>query len=227
MATSVSGGAGNDLVIPDDAATSVEISATDDGALIDVTSNVKDINIEVGGEAPVTVEGKAVKNSVVRPTPKVGETAQIIFDTTKISKTVIISEGPGAVEVEVEKGTFKKSTIDLSASEGEDSIAFGGDTKVVGASITLGNGKDTVVFKEGIKLKGDTAIKVGDGKDTIEVPEEVKGGGRIGISNFSKKDKLVVDGQKLKGKKLYNGRKELPDYIAIQFEDGTTISGFL
>ena len=73
-------------------------------------------------------------------------------------------------------------------------------------------------------MKGDTKIKVGDGRDAIKVPEEVKGGGKLLISNFSKKDRLVVDGKKISGNKLYKGKKEAPDFIAIEFEDGTVIS---
>ena len=127
------------------------------------------------------------------------------------------------MDVDIAEGKFKKSTIDLSNSAAKDSIAFGGDTTVTKSTIILGDGKDTVTFAEGIKLKGDTKIQVGDGKDVIEVPEEVKGKGQIGISNFGLKDKLFVGGEKLKGKKIYNGKKDLPDFVTIQFEDGTVV----
>ena len=149
--------------------------------------------------------------------------AEITFETKKLESVKIVSQGEGAVAVEVEKGTFKKSTIDLSTGTAKDSIAFGGDTKLVKNDILLGAGKDTVTFSEGIKLKGDTKIKVGDGRDVIKVPDEVKGGGQLLISNFSTKDRLVVDGKKVSGNKLYKGKKDAPDFIAIQFEDGTVI----
>jgi len=223
MATSIEGSAGNDLVIPDDAVTKVAISATDEGAVVDVSSAVSDINISVGGDAPVLVEGAAVKNSVVRPSAAAGETAEIKFETKKVAKTVIVNEGEGSVDVDIAEGTFKKSTIDLSSSAAKDSISFGGDSTVTKSTIILGDGKDTVTFAKGVKLKGDTAIKVGAGKDVIEVPEEVKGNGQIGISNFGMKDKLFVGGEKMKGKKIYNGKKDLPDFVTIQFEDGTVI----
>ena len=225
MASSLSGGAGNDLVIPDDAPVAIVAPSANDGtALVEVTSSVSDINLAVGGEAPVKVEGSTVKNSVVRPVAAAGETAEITFETKKLESVTIVNQGEGAVSVDVEKGTFKKSTIDLSSGSAKDSIAFGGDTKIVKNDILLGAGKDTVTFAEGIKLKGDTKIKVGDGRDAIKVPEEVKGGGKLLISNFSKKDRLVVDGKKLSGNKLYKGKKEAPDFIAIEFEDGTVIS---
>ena len=60
---------------------------------------------------------------------------------------------------------------------------------------------------------------MGDGRDSIEVPEEV-GGGKIFISNFGKRDKLFVDGEKLRGKRILSGKKEVPDFIAIEFETG-------
>jgi len=225
MASSLSGGAGNDLVIPDDAPVAIVAPSANDGtALVEVTSSVSDINLAVGGEAPVKVEGSTVKNSVVRPVAAAGQTAEITFETKKLESVTIVNQGEGAVSVDVEKGTFKKSTIDLSSGSAKDSIAFGGDTKIVKNDILLGAGKDTVTFAEGIKLKGDTKIKVGDGRDAIKVPEEVKGGGKILISNFSKKDRLVVDGKKMSGNKLYKGKKEAPDFIAIEFEDGTVIS---
>ena len=225
MASSLSGGAGNDLVIPDDAPVAIVAPSANDGtALVEVTSSVSDINLAVGGEAPVKVEGSTVKNSVVRPVAAAGQTAEITFETKKLESVTIVNQGEGAVSVDVEKGTFKKSTIDLSSGSAKDSIAFGGDTKIVKNDILLGAGKDTVTFAEGIKLKGDTKIKVGDGRDAIKVPEEVKGGGKLLISNFSKKDRLVVDGKKISGNKLYKGKKEAPDFIAIEFEDGTVIS---
>jgi hypothetical protein len=223
MATSIEGSAGNDLVIPDSAADDIVVDATEDLATFEVQSKVSDINLEVGGEKPVKVEGAAVKNSVVRPAAAAGETAKITFETKSVAKTTIVSQGEGSVEVDIAEGKFKKSTIDLSNSAAKDSISFGGDTTVTKSTIILGDGKDTVTFSEGIKLKGDTKIQVGDGKDVIEVPEEVKGKGQIGISNFGMKDKLFVGGEKLKGKKIYNGKKDLPDFVTIQFEDGTVV----
>ena len=291
MATSIEGSAGNDLVIPDAQADDIAIDTTDDLATVEIQATVSDINLEVGGQKPVKVEGAAVKNSVVRPVAAAGETAEIIFETTKVEGVTIVNEGEGAVDIEVSsgtfksgtidltgssgadtdaitfgestklvkseialgenselnfetnkvqaltitstgdgsvdlsvtKGTFKKSTIDLSEATSEDSISFGGDTKVIKTQISLGTGKDTVTFDAGIKLKGDTAIRVGDGRDAIKVPSSAKGSGRIGISNFSKKDRLVVDGKKMSGSKIYDGRKEIPDFIVIEFEDGKLV----
>ena len=292
MASSLSGGAGNDLVIPDDAAVQITSPEANEGiALVEIESEVSNINLSVGGDAPVKVQGDAVKNSVVRPVAVAGETAEIVFETTKVEGVTIVNEGEGAVDIEVasgtfksgtidltgssgadtdaitfgestklvkseialgenselnfetskvqkltitssgegsvdlsvSKGTFKKSTIDLSEATSEDSISFGGDTKVIKTQISLGTGKDTVTFSEGIKLKGDTAIRVGDGRDAIKVPSSAKGSGRIGISNFSKKDRIVVDGKKISGNKLYDQRKVAPDFIVIEFEDGTIV----
>ena len=292
MASSLSGGAGNDLVIPDDAAVQITSPDANEGiALIEFESQVSDINLAVGGDAPVKVQGDAVKDSVVRPVAAAGETAEITFETNKVEGVTIVNEGEGAVDIEVAsgtfksgtidltgssgadtdaitfgestklvkseialgenselnfetnkvqaltitstgdgsvdlnvtKGTFKKSTIDLSEATSKDSISFGGDTKVIKTQISLGTGKDTVTFADGIKLKGDTAIRVGDGRDAIKVPSSAKGNGRIGISNFAKKDRLVVDGKKISGSKIYDERKAIPDFIVIEFEDGTVV----
>ena len=223
MATSIEGSAGNDLVIPDAQADDILVDTTDDLATVEVQASVSNINLEVGGDKPVKVEGASVKSSVVRPAAAAGETAKITFETKSVAKTTIVNEGEGSVDVDIAEGKFKKSTIDLSNSAAKDSIAFGGDTTVTKSTIILGDGKDTVTFAEGIKLKGDTKIQVGAGKDVIEVPEEVKGKGQIGISNFGLKDKLFVGGEKLKGKKIYNGKKDLPDFVTIQFEDGTVV----
>ena len=220
MASSITGGAGNDLVIPDSEVTNLVLDVTEDAAILEVQEAVVDINLEVGGSVPVKLEGEAVKKSVIRPTAAAGETAKITFETSKVAKTTIVSEGEGYVEVKVGDGNLKKSTIDLSNSEAKDSISFGGSSQVTKATILLGDGKDTVTFDEGVKLKGNTKIKVGSGVDSIEVPEEVGGKGKIFISNFGKRDKLFVDGEKLRGKRILSGKKEVPDFIAIQFETG-------
>ena len=73
MATSIEGSAGNDLVIPDSAADDIVIEASDDLATVEVKSSVSDINLEVGGEKPVKVEGSTVKNSCLlytSPSPR-------------------------------------------------------------------------------------------------------------------------------------------------------------
>ena len=57
--------------------------------------------------------------------------------------------------------------------------------------ILLGDGKDTVTFEEGVKLKGDTKIKVGDGVDSIKVPEEVKWQRQDLYQQFLQKDKSL------------------------------------
>ena len=220
MASSITGGAGNDLVLPDSEVTNVVIDVTEDAALFEVQEAVVDINIAVGGDVPVKVEGEAVKKSVIRPVAAEGETAKITLETTKVAKTTIVSEGEGSVEVNVGDANFKKSTIDLSNSTAKDSISFSGSSQVTKSTILLGDGKDTVTFDEGVKLKGNTKIKVGSGVDSIEVPEEVGGKGKIFISNFSKRDKLFVDGEKLRGKRILSGKKEVPDFIAVQFETG-------
>ena len=226
-ASTLQGGAGNEIVVPEDVPVAIAqpSEATGGAAVLEVLGTASDLQVSVGGEAPVEFTGATVKNSSVTAAAPAGEIAQITFETKAVTKTKIVSSGEGAVEVEVSEGKFKKSEIDFSSSTADDSIGFG-EVTITSATITLGDGgKDTVTFAEDIKLKGNTKIKTGTGKDTIEVPSDPRGKGTISISNFEKKDKLLVDGEKLKGKKIYNGKKELPDYIGIQFTDGKVVLG--
>jgi hypothetical protein len=226
-ATTLQGGAGNEIVVPEDVPVAIAqpSEATGGAAIVEVLGTASELQVAVGGEAPVEFIGATVKNSSVTAVAPAGETAQISFETKTVTKTKITSSGEGAVEVEVSDGKFKKSEIDFSSSTADDSIGFG-EITVTKATITLGDGgKDTVTFSDGIKLKGNTKIRTGTGKDTIEVPSNPKGKGTISISNFEKKDKLMVDGEKMKGKKIYNGKKDIPDYIGIQFTDGEVVLG--
>ena len=87
-ATTIQGSAGGDLVIPDAAVEDIVIDVTDEGtALLEVQEAVIDINLAVGGEVPVKIEGAAVKKSVIRPVAAAGETAKISFETSKVAKT--------------------------------------------------------------------------------------------------------------------------------------------
>ena len=184
-------------------------------------SGTIDLTGSSGADTDAITFGESTK--LVKSEIALGENSELNFETNKVQALTITSTGDGSVDLSVTKGTFKKSTIDLSEATSEDSISFGGDTKVIKTQISLGTGKDTVTFDDGIKLKGDTAIRVGDGRDAIKVPSSAKGSGRIGISNFSKKDRLVVDGKKMSGSKIYDGRKEIPDFIVIEFEDGKLV----
>jgi hypothetical protein len=62
MASSLSGGAGNDLVIPDDAAVQITSPEANEGiALVEFESQVSDINLAVGGDAPMKLPSKPPK----------------------------------------------------------------------------------------------------------------------------------------------------------------------
>ena len=211
-----------EIFLPEGAEDKIEIVELKTGTELAIEAPVKEVEVAVAGDS-VLVGKPVIDSTVTVEAASNKETVELVLKTNSFKKSDIVFE-KGAADINVKVGTFKKSTIDLSTGSAKDSIAFGGDTKIVKNDILLGAGKDTVTFAEGIKLKGDTKIKVGDGRDAIKVPEEVKGGGKLLISNFSKKDRLVVDGKKLSGNKLYKGKKEAPDFIAIEFEDGTVIS---
>ena len=124
--------------------------------------------------------------------------------------------GKGKTELIVNGGKFKQGDVTTATRKAKDYIEFGSNTIVTNSSIATGKGADTIVFGGDLKLKKTTTVETGNGKDIVQIGETRRGKGKLLLSDFSKKDRLVVGGEGgdvLKLKDIQNG--DAPKWVKL------------
>ena len=177
--------------------------------LIVITENVAGLEITAtSGDTGVT--GKRVEESTVSATPEKGESANVVVETTVFKGNTITNEGKGALEVNVNTGKFKNSTIDAGNKKRADLVRFKDDAKVIKSTVNLGKGNDTVRFGKGVTFKGKTTVDLGKGgKDAIVIEADAVKGGKLVVTSFSKQDTITVGDETFTYKDIKNGA-EIP-----------------
>ncbi|MAH58645.1 MAG: hypothetical protein CMN91_09470, partial [Synechococcus sp. ARS1019] len=156
------------------------------------------------------VTGKRVEASTVSATPAKGETSNVVVETTVFKNNTIANDGKGALEVNINTGKFKKSTIDAGNKKRDDLVRFKDDAKVIKSTIDLGKGNDTVRFGKGASFKGKTSLDLGKGgKDAIVVEADAVKGGKLVVTSFSKQDTITVGEETFTYRDIKNGA-EIP-----------------
>ena len=149
------------------------------------------------------LSGVKLAESEVLATPKKGETATVVVESTVFKGNTITNEGKGSLEVTVATGSFKKSGIE--GGKAADAVSFGASVSIKSATVDLGKGDDSITFAKGVKIKGDTTLDLGKGGKDVVTFESAKVAKKITITNITKKDKFIVGDDTYKGKDILNG----------------------
>ena len=203
MATTLPGGSSDDVIIIDEADVGkIDISDQADAEVTEITVSaaVSDLQVGLSGEKSMTVSGSTLKSPKFTNEAPVDQTAEITLAVTKASNLEFSTSTKAATELSVSEGKLIKPTITTAKGKAEDSIKFGSDSTVKGALISLGKGPDTLTFSG--KMKGKTTVESGKGRDLIEVNSEDRGKGKLVLSDFNKKDTLVVGDETFTTKNL-------------------------
>ena len=198
----------NVIVVDEADAGKIELIASEDGVSSEITisSPIENLNLGLKGEEKTEISGALLTNaSFINEAPK-GKTANITLSVTKAAGLEITSTGKGATEFTAKEGKLLKPSITTAKGKAEDSISFGTDSTLKAADISTGKGPDTITFSG--TLKGKTTVTSGKGKDVIEVTEK-KGKGKLVLSDFNKKDTLVVGDETFTTKNL----EEAPKWV--------------
>ena len=227
MATFVQGAYANDLIIPEDAVGAIDITGLEnDIAYIHVNEPVSDAELSVGSEVPVVVTGSSLSDAVIRATASEGEVSIITLANAKTERLFLASgDLGGGIDFKVDGGSFEDSTFEAHG-RGNTTISLE-DSTINRSSFLLSDGRNYMSLGNGSTLLGDTAVRFGDGRDSIELPSCLYGTGRIGISNFGLNDRMIVDGEEIKGRRIHSGSAVMPSYVVVQFVDGTVDFGSL
>lgn len=205
-ATTLPGGGGTDVILPEGVSTeSVEVAVSEEGnTLVAVKKNTKDVDIEAKGSTAVT--GKKITDSSVNVDAKKGETANIVLETTVSNSTTITNEGKGALEANINTGKVRDLKIDAGNKKRADLVRVKDDVKLTRFVADMGKGNDTLRFGKGVDFKGTSSIDLGKGgKDNVIIEADSIGNGKLNITNFTKKDTLTVGDETFTYKDIKNG----------------------
>ena len=188
-----------EIILPEGAEDSVEIVELEIGTEVAVESPVKEIEVTVAGDS-VLVGKPVIDSTVTVEAASNQETVTLALNTNSFKKSDVVVE-KGAAEINVNVGTFKKSTV--ATGKKSDSVTFGNQTTVNKATVELGKGSDTVTFKSGTKFKGKTTIDLGKGgADSVIIEGDAK---KLTVDNFNRKDSISVAGETFDYKDIKNG----------------------
>ena len=221
MADTIGGGINEDgslqntIVIDEADLGKIDIVSLENAERTELAVNAKLEDIEIGlkGDVDTVIAGKMITNAVITNEAPKGETSNIVISNTKTKNLEFVTTTKGNTELDVREGKFVKGSITTSKSKATDSISFGATTTVNKSSISTGRGSDTLTFSGGLKLKGKTTVESGKGRDVIEVGESRDGKGKLILSDFSKKDRLIVGDETLKLGDIENG--DAPKWIKL------------
>ena len=217
MATTLPGGGGTDVVLPEGVSTDqVEVGVGEAGnTLVAVKENTKGLDIEAKGSTGIT--GKKVIGTTVNVAAKKGENANIVLQTTNAKNTTITNEGRSALQVNVNTGKVNNLTIDAGNKKRADFVRVKGDVTLSRLDASLGKGNDKITIDKNSTLKGKNTIDLGKGgKDSILIKDlDSIGKAKLTITNFTKKDELKI-GKTTFDYKDIKGGADLPGNIKVE-----------
>ena len=197
MADTIGGGINEDgslqntIVIDEAQLGNIDIVGLDNADVTELAINAPISGVELGlkGDQDVAIAGARIVDSVITNEAPAGETASVVIGVTKAKNLEFETSGKGATDLSVPEGKMMKATIATAKGNATDSISFGSSSTLKSADISTGKGSDTLTFNG--RMKGKTTVESGKGNDVIEVNRQ-SGKGKLILSDFSKKDTLIV-----------------------------------
>ena len=174
-----------------------------------VNSPVKDLQLGLSGDIDVAVAGARLVDTVITNEAAAGKTAGFTLASDKVKNLEFTTSGKGATDFLAGEGRVMKPTITTAKGGASDSITFAAATTLKSGDISTGKGADSLTFNG--RLKGKTSVESGKGKDVIEVNRE-SGKGKLILSDFNKKDTLVVGDETFTTKNL----DEAPKWVKFE-----------
>ena len=210
MASTIESGSGKDIIVVDEADLGkIDVVELPNAEVTEIAVNsaIKGLELGLSGEKDVAIAGARLKDAKISNEAPKGETVNVTLAVTKAAKLEFVTAGKGATELSVPEGKLLNSSITTAKGKAEDSISFGAASIVKGAFISLGKGNDTLTFSG--RMKGKTTVESGKGRDLIEVNSKDRGKGKLVLSDFNKKDTLVVGDETFTTKNL----EEAPKWV--------------
>ena len=212
MADTIGGGINEDgslqntIVIDEADIDKIDIDDLENAEVTQVAINspIKELELGLAGDTDVAIAGARLVDAVVSNEAPAGETAGFTLAVTKAKNFEFVTTGKASTDFSVTEGRVMKPTITTARGSAPDSITFDTASTLKGGNISTGKGADSLTFNG--RLKGKTTVESGKGNDVIEVNRQ-SGKGKLILSDFNKKDTLIVDGDTITTQNLDDAPK--------------------
>ena len=212
MADTIGGGINEDgslqntIVIDEADLGKIDIVRLENAQLTEVAINapIKDLQLGLKGDNDIAIAGERLVDAVFTNEAPAGETVGFTLAVTKAKNLEFVTTGKGTTEFQVPEGRVMKPTITTAKGNAPDSITFGTASTLKSGNISTGKGADSLTFNG--RMKGKTTVESGKGNDVIDVNRQ-SGKGKLILSDFNKKDTLVVDGDTITTQNLEDAPK--------------------
>ena len=215
--------ASNVLVLEDGDSSKIDINCVEipdldvDKTEVEVGAPLTNPSVVLNGDQDALLTGRKTTELFVSNQAPKGSTASLILQNGSNQSVTYETPGKGKTELIVSGGKFKQSSVTTAERKVSDYIEFGSNAVVTNSSISTNKGPDNIIFGGGLKLKKTTTVETGNGRDVVTVGETRTGKGKLLLSDFAKKDRLVVGGeggQVLKLRDIQNG--EAPNWVKLE-----------
>ena len=222
MSTSIAGGHGIDLIIPESLIEVIEISP--DHHSININEDIDGVELRKSAPGKLKFTGEGLNDSRILIDHFLsGETGKIAidFENKKVNGLSISDLSGQNMKKNLDLRFFSEVTnLALEPpKKGDDYVSFAGDgTKIRNNKIDLGKGDDTISFAGKLEIKGQNKITLGKGSDTVKIEDLVTGNsGSLEILDFGSNDLIVINDQRqITYEDLRNGINfQLPNYLNI------------
>ena len=151
-----------EVILPEDSQDKIEIVELDIGTELAIESPIEEIEISVSGNSVLV--GEPISGSTVTVDASSNkETVTLDLNNSGFEKSDVVVQ-KGAAEINVNVGTFKKSTV--ATGKKSDSVTFGNQTTVDKSTMELGKGSDAVTFGDQTTVDTTTMV-MGTGSDSV------------------------------------------------------------
>ena len=199
MAGTISGGINEDgnlqnTIVIDEAdlgKIDIEYLANAGATQVSINKPIKGLELGLKGDDDVVIAGARLVDAVITNEGPAGKTVGFTLAVTKAKDLEFVTSGKATTDFIVGEGRVMKPTITTAKGNAPDSIIFGTASTLKSGNISTGNGADSLTFNG--RMKGKTTVESGKGNDVIEVDRQ-SGKGKLILSDFNKKDTLIVDG---------------------------------
>ena len=215
--------ASNVLVLEDGDSSKIDINCVEipdldvDKTEVEVGAPLTNPSVVLNGDQDALLTGRKTTELFVSNQAPKGSTASLILQNGSNQSVTYETPGKGKTELIVSGGKFKQSSVTTAERKVSDYIEFGSNAVVTNSSISTNKGPDNIIFGGGLKLKKTTTVETGNGRDVVTIGETRTGKGKLLLSDFAKKDRLVVGGeggQVLKLRDIQNG--EAPNWVKLE-----------
>ena len=215
--------ASNVLVLEDGDSSKIDINCVEipdldvDKTEVEVGAPLTNPSVILNGDQDALLTGRKTTELFVSNQAPKGSTASLILQNGSNQSVTYETPGKGKTELIVSGGKFKQSSVTTAERKVSDYIEFGSNAVVTNSSISTNKGPDNIIFGGGLKLKKTTTVETGNGRDVVTIGETRTGKGKLLLSDFAKKDRLVVGGeggQVLKLRDIQNG--EAPNWVKLE-----------